>query len=220
MEGRVRSMLKRPSWMLLQLGFETQVHHATADADRLQLMEVRSLLEYRTALASILGFEAPLEAALAPLCAGSLVRDRARAHWLRRDLQALGMSVSTVDCLPHCTIRITSFTQALGWLFVTERHTLLAGLILRHLVHRFGDKVHGATGYLAAYGDAPGARFRALCEAIDDHSTHHPAYPALVTSAALEAFRCQRQWYLSSPSERESRSDGGGAHSRFDERAG
>lgn len=196
--------------MLLRLGFERSAHHATADADRLQLMDVRSAVEYRTALAAILGFEAPLEIALSSLGgpALTLMRERTRTHWLRRDLHALGMTDGAIASLPQCTIRITSLTQALGWLFVTERHTLLAGLMQRHLVHRFGELLRDATGYLtASAGDAPGARFRSLCEAIDHHAAQHDAYPNILVSAAFEAFRCQRQWYRSAPDERDARSE-------------
>ncbi len=192
--------------MLLKLGFETYVHHATADGDRLQLMDVRSKAEYRAALSSILGFEASLEAALGTFV-GAQLRERARAHYLRRDLAALGMTKSVVDCLPQCTIRITSLTQALGWMFVVERHTLIAGLIQRHLVHRFGGQLRDATSYLVASADTPGAHFRSLCGTIDNHAAQHDAYPTLLVTAAIEAFRCQRQWYLSAPSDRDLRSD-------------
>lgn len=194
--------------MLLRLGFETSAHHATADADRLQLMDVRSAAEYRTALTAILGFEAPLEVALSTIGGRTLMRERARAHWLRRDLHALGMTDAAIACLPQCSIRISSLTQALGWMFVLERHTLLAGLIQRHLVHRFGELLRDATGYLAASsGDGPGARFRTLCETIDNHAAQHDAYPNILVSAAFEAFRCQRQWYRLAPDERDARSD-------------
>lgn len=192
--------------MLLRLNFETYVHHATADGDRLQLMDVRSKSEYRAALASILGFEASLDTALGALV-GAQLRERARAHYLRRDLAALGMSNSAMQCLPQCAIRITSLTQALGWMFVVERHTLLAGLIQRHLVHRFGDQLSDATSYLVGSADMPGARFRTLCETIDNHAAQHDAYPTLLVTAAIEAFRCQRQWYLSVPNERDHRND-------------
>jgi heme oxygenase len=177
-------------------------------------MDVRSAIEYRTALTAILGFEAPLEVALSSLGgqALSLMRERTRSHWLRRDLHTLGMSDTAIACLPQCTIRITSLTQALGWLFVTERHTLTAGLMQRHLVHRFGELLRDATGYLSASGgEAPGARFRALCETIDNHAAQHDAYPNILVSAAFEAFRCQRQWYRMSRDERDARSDASSA---------
>jgi heme oxygenase (biliverdin-IX-beta and delta-forming) len=193
--------IKFSSWMLLRLGLETNQHHATADEDRLALMDVASSADYRAQLARIYGFEAAVEVALAQLIE---MRERAKAHRLRRDLLALGMSEAALDTLPRCLVRLSSVTQALGWLFVLERHTLLAGLIKRQLEHRFGGDVGEATLYLTAYGDTPGARFRSLCTMLDDHAHQMPAYASLIVGAANEAFRCQRQWYLGTASERES----------------
>jgi heme oxygenase len=183
--------IKFSSWMLLRLGLETQQHQAAADDDRLALMDVASTADYRAQLARIYGFEAALEVALAPHVE---LRDRAKAHRLRHDLLMLGVADVEIDMLPRCMVRIASRTQALGWLFVIERHTLLAGLIRRQLEHRFSE-LASATSYLATYGDTPGARFRSLCAELDEHAALMPAYPTLVVAAANEAFRCQRQWY-------------------------
>jgi heme oxygenase len=191
--------------MLLRLGFETQQHHAVADADRIALMEVRSCGEYRTRLARTYGFEAPVETALATLLDAALVREHAKAHCLRHDLQTLGLTAEDIVMLPQYATRITSVAQALGWMFVIERHTLVSGLIRRQLAHRFGAALQDAASYLAAYGDTPGARFRTLCSAIDEYATQQAANPRLIVAAACEAFRAQRQWYLVPPTEREGR---------------
>jgi heme oxygenase len=191
--------------MLIRLGLETQQHHAVADADRIALMEAPSPADYRSHLARIHGFEASVEFALGQLLDPALLRDRCKAHWLRRDLLALGMHPEAIDCLPHHTVRLTSVTQALGWLFVIERHILVSGLIRRQLEHRFGGAVADATSYLAAYADTPGARFRSLCSALDEHAGHHATFPTLIVAAASEAFRAQRLWYLAAASERETR---------------
>ena len=187
-------MSESSSWMLVRLGLETRQYHAGADATRLSLMDADTPAVYRAMLARILGFEAPVEEALAAICEPALVRRRARAQWLRRDLLALGMTASEMERLPRCVVRVTSVTQALGWLFVLERHGLVAGLILRHLMQRL--PLDGASQYLAAHGEAPGARVRALCAAIDQHAVQHPMYPTLVVTTASEAFRWQRHWYL------------------------
>jgi len=181
--------------MLLRLGLETQQHHAVADADRIAVMEASSPADYRAQLARILGFEAPVESALAHLLEAALLRERTKAHWLRRDLMALGLEAQAVECIPRYPARITSIAQALGWLFVIERHTLMSGLIRRQLEHRFDQLLCGATSYLAACGDTPGARFRSLCEALDEHGSQHATHPTLIVAAACEAFRAQRQWY-------------------------
>lgn len=180
--------------MFLRLGLETQAHQSVADADRLALMEVVSPEAYRAHLARVFGFEAPVEMALASAGDPALVRARVKSHWLRRDLEALGMTPTELDVLPRCAVKLTSPLQALGWLFVVERQTLLAGLIRRQLEHRFGHEL--PVSYLAAYGDTPGARFRALGEALDEHGAKEPLNPTLIVAAATEAFRCQHQWYV------------------------
>ncbi|HEY5944123.1 MAG TPA: biliverdin-producing heme oxygenase [Kofleriaceae bacterium] len=193
--------------MLLRLGLETYPHHAAADNDRLALMDVGSPDGYRAQLARIFGFEAGVEAALSGVLGAQLVRDRAKADRLRRDMRAMGMTADDVAYLPQYSLRLASAAQALGWLFVLERHTLIAGLIRRQLEYRFGSAVANATSYLAAYGASPGARFRSLCAALDDHAARRPDWPALVVAGAMEAFRSQRQWYLATRSERDTESE-------------
>lgn len=191
--------------MLVRLGLETRHYHAGADADRLVLMDADTRPGYRALLARIFGFEHPVEQALAGVCAPALARRYARTHWLRRDLYALGMRPSELDCVPRCAVRITSVTQALGWMFVLERHGLLSGLILRHLEQRLDLDLDldGAVSYLAAHAEQPGARVRALCTQIDEHAAQHAMYPTLVVAAAGEAFRWQRHWYLVHDAERD-----------------
>jgi heme oxygenase len=157
-------------------------------------MEVESVAEYRARLARILGFEAAVEGAVAAVLDATVIRGRMKAHWLRRDLHVLGMTAAELECLPYWPTRFASMIQALGWLYVIERQTLLAGLIRRQLEHRFAE-LHAATSYLSAYGDTPGARFRSLCMTIDEYAAREPRHPTLIVAAASEAFRCQRQWY-------------------------
>ena len=194
--------IKLSSWMLLRLELETRQHHAAADEDRLALMDVGSAADYRVQLARIYGFEAAVELALADLLE---IRERAKAHRLRRDLLALGMTEPAVATLPRCAVRLASATHALGWLFVLERHTLTAGLIRRQLEHRCSTEIASATSYLATYGETPGARFRSLCASLDDHAQQQPSYATLIVAGASEAFRCQRQWYLGARRDRESK---------------
>lgn len=186
-------MIESPSWMLVRLGLETRQYHAGADADRLVLMDADTIAVYRAHLARIFGFESRVEEALAEVCEPALARAHARTHWLRRDLHALGMDAAELARLPRCAVRIRSVTQALGWMFVIERHGLLSGLILRHLEARLD--LGGASSYLVAHAEQPGARLRALCTAIDEHAAQHAMHPTLVAAAAGEAFRWQRHWY-------------------------
>lgn len=193
--------------MAVRIALATHAYHAAADADRLAAMDVRSLDEYRALLARILGFEGAVEAALASVLAPELLRDRCKLRWLRRDLRALGMTPSEIDGLPRCAVHIDSVPSALGWLFVVERHTLVAGIVQRELERRLGRTLRGATSYFAACGDLAGARFRALCAVIDEQAALDAKNPLRIVAGASEAFRCHRQWYSGA-----SRDPGPGVH--------
>ena len=136
------------------------------------------------------GFEAAVEAAifragLEPM----ITHGRFKADLLRADLTELGVAL---PALATVTVRTTA--HAMGWLFVTERHTLLAGLIRRHVQRTLGaPPVH----YLAAYEDTPGVRFRALGEALGVYAQRFS--PRNIIAGANEAFRAQRQWYTHDP---------------------
>jgi heme oxygenase len=182
--------------MLVRVALETTIHHAAADEDRLTALDIETVDDYVAVLTRIYGFEAEVETALAKVADldPNFVRDRAKAARLYQDLVVLGMTSEDIIPLPKVsTISIRSGAQALGWMFVLERHTLLSGLIRRHVVRALGEEILPATSYLAAYGDTPGARFRAFGSALCAYAHTYP--PAAIVHAANEAFRAQRQWY-------------------------
>lgn len=182
--------------MLVRLALETRQHHAEADADRLAVMEIRATSEYREALARVYGFEVAVELALdrfhEPDRTFFATRGK-RAH-LARDLVALGVSELAVEQLALTSVRIATVAQGLGWMFVVERHTLVAGLLARHL-ERTSPAWANACAYFNMYAESPGARFRAFGEALGEHVKRGTATPQALVSAASEAFRCQRLWY-------------------------
>ncbi len=185
--------MSSPPWMLIRLALETRPHHVAADETRLRLMDVRSRAEYRAELVRIYGFEAAVESALLRVkdLDGQLVRDRLRTDRLRDDLVALGVTPEVVDWLPVArSIPISSASQALGWLYVMERHTLVAGLLRRHIQRMLGKDLCGAVSYLTVA--SPGNRIRELGEAIGRQANERT--PASIIAAAHEAFRAQRQW--------------------------
>ena len=177
--------------MLVRLALDTSIHHHQADEDRLSAIEVRSRRGYRAFLHKVYGFEAAAEAAIARTGVESMfTHGRFKADLLRSDLAALGETETPL--LAEVAIRSPAY--AMGWLFVLERHTLLAGLIRRHIQRTLGD---APVGYLSAYDETPGIRFRALGDALGIYAQRHT--PRAIITGANEAFRAQRNWYEHGP---------------------
>jgi heme oxygenase len=183
--------------MLIRLALETRAHHGPADEDRLAMMDLTSVADYRTFLARVYGFEADAELALAeiPTVASHVTGLRARVGCLRDDLLKLGLSSLDIDTLPRCKpIAIKTTAHALGWLFVIERSTMIAGLIRRHLASQLPAAM-AASGYLDAYGTAAAERMRRFAETASEYATRGIAHPDSIVGAATRAFETQRQWY-------------------------
>jgi heme oxygenase len=188
-----------PSWMLARLAIETFAHHASADADRLWLLDQPAITAhgYRRLLRRIYGFEAPLEAALAltPGLDLGLLRPRLKTARLAGDLLTLGMSERELAEIPRVAIApFRAVPQALGWMYVVERQTLLHGLLYRRLATANRGELAGAGSYLAHHGATPGARFRELGTAIDRVASV-VGTPDRIVAAAHAGFRAQRRWF-------------------------
>lgn len=187
-----------PSWMLVRLELETRAHTAGADADRLTLLDDASPTRYRQYLCRTLGFEAAFEDKLARMhdLDPQIQKLRGMTGRLRADLRALGMTDPQIDSLPRCTVPLQKTApQALGWIYVLERNSLVHGLIRRHLATRLPREVTVATTYLAMHDGKPGTRYRELGVVLDHVARSSPYAPGAIVSAAHEAFRLQRQWY-------------------------
>ncbi len=186
----------KPCWMLVRLGDETRQYHPRADADRLALMDVSSLDEYRELLVRVYGFEAAVELAVAEVPRIDLraFGGRTRTSHLHDDLLALGIDAIDVAALPRYMPRaIHTPAQALGWSFVIERSSLLSGLIQRHLARRLPAAT--ASAYLSGNGHPPGERFRAFGDMLGAQVRAATATAEAIVEAAIEAFRAQHQWY-------------------------
>jgi heme oxygenase len=186
------------SWMLSRLNRETQNYHQVADGDRLALLGVAAdRTQYASFLTRVYGFEAPLEVAL--LMTDGLeqwldLRDHARLRLLRADLQGLG--VSEPNQLPRCStvMPFRHAAEALGWVYVVERNTLLHGVIERHLRGRLPEVVKAAGSYLAGQQRSNGLRLRDLGGAMDSIAKD-AACAERIVSGAKAAFRVQHRWY-------------------------
>ena len=181
--------------MLIRLALETKSHHASADADRLTLLEddVPTPERYRTFLEAVYGFEVQYERALTqtPGLEPRLVRACSRLALLERDLHELG--VTNLGALPRPVIQpFPTEANALGWIYTVERNTLLHGLVRRHLWRALPRTLDRAGSYLGAY-TSPGARYRALGEDLEAGARR--AIPSQIVEGANQAFACQRLWF-------------------------
>ena len=182
--------------MMIRLALETKAHHAAADADRLSLLEDTTPERYRSFLETVYTFESRYEQALVltPGLDPRLVRQRTKCARLRDDLLRLG--ATPADLLSWSRPLIPAFrseAQAMGWVYVVERNTLLHGLLRRHLWRALPSVIERAGSYLASYGDMPGGRYRDLGADLDGAARR--AIPSQIVEAAHAAFACQRLWF-------------------------
>jgi heme oxygenase len=185
--------------MIMRLNMETRRDHARADAPWLDLMGLEVTCDrYLDALAAFYGFEAPIEAALAltPRVATLLqLRHRARSGLIVQDLLALGLSPSKIARLPQCSLApFRDPAEALGWMYVVERATLLHDAVRRYLEGRL--PAMSAFGYLSAYEGVAGARWHELGRVIDEVA-RVPTAPDHILAATRRAFAWQREWFAS-----------------------
>ena len=181
--------------MLVRIEEETRHHHGVADGHRLALLEVTSESAYGAFLARIAGFERSVEVAFAnapgidPTLAGSHLRTD---HLLAADLPALGVGLEVVLDRPT----FCDAAEALGWLYVLQRNTLVHGLIARQLARTLSDTTARAARYLTVFEGNAGARMFELGMVLD-RAANRSAIADRIVAATHEAFRVQRMWYTS-----------------------
>lgn len=191
-------VVEKAAGALFRLNLETQSHHAIADQLWVSLSG-RELTkwQYLRRLVTVYGFEAPVESALAytpnlPLRLD--LRRRSRAGYIAQDLLALGLSASEIAELPQY-FPMAPFggpLEALGWLYVRERATLIHERVRRRVVEAMPDLVH-AVSYLSAYEGIVGARWQELGNVIE-RSVRSERMLDEVIVAAHAAFRCWEHW--------------------------
>lgn len=177
--------------MLDLLATATHPYHALADGDRLAILDTPSIARYRMSLARVYCFEAPFEAALVATdglpC--ELLHAHLRTHVLAADLAAAGIDAREIP--PARALRFDSSAEALGWMWVVHRNTLLHGQLRRELARTLPQ---AATTYFAIHEGRAGGVMRRLGEALDV-AAHRPSIAEAIVAAAVEAFRVQRLWY-------------------------
>ena len=191
--------MRQVSKTLVRLNVETRCFHAAADAPWLDLVapgRTVTQLDYVAQLVLAYGFDAPLEAALAytpHLEAFVDLHPRFRCGLLAQDLLALGLSPGQVAALRQCMIApFASVAEALGWLYVHERSTLLHEGVACELESQHPVLVR-ATSALRAHEGRVGGLWDDFGQALDRVArTSH--IEDRVVAAALDAFRTLRVW--------------------------
>lgn len=118
---------------------ETRDLHARLDRGlQASLLGLTSLEGYRTHLADVYGFEAPLEAAFAYTPGfPALFAVQTRSGLIARDLLSLGLRPAQIAAVPQCMITpFTSVATAMGWLYLYERSRQLHPHVCAQLLER------------------------------------------------------------------------------------
>ncbi len=158
------------------------------------------------------GFEASLESAFAMtpnLALAVDLRGRARAGLIAEDLMRLGLRPVEVAELPQC-LAIPVFrgiAEALGWLYVVERASLVHGVVHEQLRTRIPAEIARASAYLTASDGWLVRRWGELGRVLDEVG-RHPAIADRVVQAACEAFPCRHAWMCQDPSRPRTRAVG------------
>jgi heme oxygenase len=183
--------------MLTRLNLETRSLHPDADALWVELLSLEpSPEDYCRTLVAAYGFEAPVEAALALTrgVGGAVsLRSRARSGMIVQDLLTLGFTPSRIARLPQCchVVPFRDVPEALGWMYVCERATLLHETVKRHLQAAL-PSVHAWT-YLSAYEGHTGLRWQELGQTLDRVAETQDIEDEIIASAR-DAFATQRRW--------------------------
>lgn len=151
---------------------------------------------YQALLVLAYGFEAPLDSAFRYTPGLSTLvdlRSRARTGLLAQDLMRLGLTGSQIAQLPQRFTTFSTTAEALGWLYVVERATLVQGSARRHLIQRLPE-LTCATSYLQAYDGVTSLRWSELGAAFDAVATA-PSVTRQLIRAATDGFRAMRDWF-------------------------
>lgn len=183
---------------LMWLFEETRTWHTRADAAVEELLTDVTMTSYRRLLATTLGFEAPLEAALAytPSISG-LFEVHHRSGYLVHDLLSLGMRPLEISLLPQATIMpFNDAPSAAGWLYVYERFRLQHPALSTRIKSALPE-ARSATQYLCSDDIQVTKNWNAFVgtlEALaDERNARIP-----IRDAAVEAFEAQLAWIATS----------------------
>jgi heme oxygenase len=198
--------VKSVSNVLTKLNLATRAWHADVDDPWLELMRPDvSPSAYRAQLVRTYGLVAPFESACMYTRGVSTLleyRQLLRAGLIAQDLLALGLPPNQVSRIPTCPA-ITMFRdvgEALGWLYVIERSTLLQEGLKRHLVEKL-PHVGNAFHYLGACEGQVGDHWVRFGRMLDRAVAQLDIEDSIL-NAAEEAFAHTKQWLTASTASR------------------
>ena len=183
-----------------RLRSETRAAHDALDETLDLTGQPLTLAQYIRLLARFYGFHRAIEPLLARLIEPSLWTGRSKLAVLQQDLGRCGMSAAAVrllpapdDDLPSITDRATAF----GALYVSEGSTLGGRIIDRQLQTNLVIPAD-ARSYFGGYGAQTGAKWQAICEALETSSNpnHHQRTirSAQLVFASLQRWLAPSQW--------------------------
>ncbi len=184
--------------LLLNLSIATRHWHADVDDPWLDLLRPSvAVSDYLAQLVRLYGLIAPFESAIryTPGIEPFVdVHQMSRAGLLAKDLLTLGLSPAQVANIPACDA-LTTFrgpAEAIGWLYVVERSTLLQDGIRRHLLHQL-PQVECACAYLTAYDRRPGDHWQQFGDLLE-RVGKTPEQAEELLAAATAGFDAARRW--------------------------
>jgi heme oxygenase len=191
--------MRQVATTLIRLNLDTRDLHPSIDRFWLALIDkpTTTEAEYREHLERAYGFEAPIEAALAythRLQELVGVTHRFRSGLIAQDLLNLGVPAQKLASLPQAAVApFSSISEALGWLYVHERATLIHGTVCGVVLDRLPHLAH-ASSYLCAHSGHIGSRWDELGETLDALARTPMIYQR-ISRAAVDAFETAIAWY-------------------------
>lgn len=190
----------------MRLNVATRHWHADVDEPWLDLLRPSvTRAHYLAQLVRTYGFVAPFESACRYTPNLSRVLDfqqLTRAGLIAQDLLALGLTPSQVASVPQChdIVTFAHVPEALGWLYVIERSTLLHEGIHRHIVANVPDVAHACT-YLSLYEGRVNDHWEAFGRILD-RAGAKPEHANQIHASAHAGFDTAKHWFRSSTDKR------------------
>ena len=186
--------------MLRRLDEDMRAHQVEADTELDPLFDAETQpAHYLLYLTRIYGFAAPLECALetTPGLERMIdLRARSKSKHIVTDLLALGLRPAALAEMPLCLTvpQFRGVAEALGWMYVMERQTLVYGVLRRHLSACLPASAANASAFLGSYDGVTGLRWKELGELLDVVAAPSYAIADRIVGAAHEGYRCLRRW--------------------------